>query len=68
MPRGPADARPADRRALVPATLHYDGDRLCITFHPPVPHATATTDREMMQGVADAFGRRDLRATRRTGT
>ena len=41
---------------LVPATLHYVGDEMTITFHAPVPHADGDDGLvAMMQGVADAF-------------
>jgi KDO2-lipid IV(A) lauroyltransferase len=41
---------------LVPVTLHYVGDEMTITFHPPVPHADGDEGlAAMMQGVADAF-------------
>ena len=41
---------------LVPATLHYVGDEMTITFHAPVPHADGDEGLvAMMQGVADAF-------------
>ena len=56
MPRGPALLARRTGAPLVPATLHYVGDEMTITFHPPVPHAEGDAGlAEMMQGVADAF-------------
>ena len=56
MPRGPAVLARRTGAPLVPATLHYDGPDLVITFHPPVPHADGDAGLvRMMQGVADAF-------------
>src|SRR3954451_23271373 len=39
LPRGPAMLARRTAAPLVPVTLHYVGDELVITFHPPVPHA-----------------------------
>ena len=56
MPRGPAVLARRTGAPLVPATLHYAGPDLVITFHPPVPHAEGDAGLvRMMQGVADAF-------------
>ncbi len=56
MPRGPAVLARRTGAPLLPATLHYDGPDLVITFHPPVPHADGDAGLvRMMQGVADAF-------------
>ncbi len=56
MPRGPAWLARSTGAPLLPATLHYDGPDLVITFHPPVPHADGDAGLvRMMQGVADAF-------------
>ncbi len=56
MPRGPALLARRTGAPLVPATLHYVGDEMTITFHAPVPHADGDAGLvAMMQGVADAF-------------
>jgi KDO2-lipid IV(A) lauroyltransferase len=56
MPRGPAMLARRTGAPLVPATLHYAGDEMTITFHAPVPHADGDEGLvAMMQGVADAF-------------
>ena len=56
MPRGPALLARRTGAPLVPATLHYVGQDLAITFHAPVPHAAGDEGLvAMMQGVADAF-------------
>ncbi len=56
MPRGPALLARRTGAPLVPATLHYAGEDLAITFHDPVPHADGDDGLvAMMQGVADAF-------------
>jgi lauroyl/myristoyl acyltransferase len=56
MPRGPALLARQTGAPLVPATLHYVGQDLAITFHAPVPHAAGDEGLvAMMQGVADAF-------------
>ena len=56
MPRGPAVLARRTGAPLVPVTLHYTGDELTITCHPPVPHAEGDAGLvAMMQGVADAF-------------
>ena len=56
MPRGPALLARRTGAPLVPVTLHYVGEDMCLTFHAPVPpaegHAGLVT---MTQGVADAF-------------
>ena len=56
MPRGPAVVARRTGAPLVPATLHYDGDEMVITFHEPVPHAEGDDGlTAMMQTVADVF-------------
>jgi len=56
MPRGPAVLARRTGAPLVPATLHYDGPDLVLTFHPPVPAAEGEAGVvAMMQGVADRF-------------
>jgi KDO2-lipid IV(A) lauroyltransferase len=56
MPRGPAVLARRTGAPLVPATLHYAGEEMTITFHPPVPHAAGDEGIvAMMQEVADAF-------------
>ena len=56
MPRGPALLARRAGAPLVPVTLHYVGDSMTITFHPPVPHAAGKEGlSEMTQGVADSF-------------
>lgn len=56
MPRGPAELARRTGAPLVPATLHYDGTELVVTFHEPVPHAEGEDGVvTMMQAVADRF-------------
>ena len=56
MPRGPALLARRTGAPLVPVTLHYSGEDLTVTFHPPVPHADGDEGlAAMTQGVADAF-------------
>jgi KDO2-lipid IV(A) lauroyltransferase len=56
MPRGPAVLARRSGAPLVPVTLHYAGDELVVTFHPPVPHADGDEGiATMMQAVADVF-------------
>jgi len=56
MPRGPAVLARRTSAALIPVTLHYEGDAMVATFHEEVPHADGEAGAaEMMQGVADAF-------------
>ena len=56
MPRGPALLARRTGAPLVPVTLHYDGETMTLTFHPPVPHADGEAGLvAMTQGVADAF-------------
>jgi KDO2-lipid IV(A) lauroyltransferase len=56
MPRGPAELARRTGAPLIPATLHYDGPDLVITFHDPVPHAEGEEGIvAMMQAVADRF-------------
>ncbi len=52
MPGGPAALALRTGAPLMPITLHYDEDRMWLTFHEVVP---PTTVEEMTQGVADAF-------------
>ncbi|HYU84187.1 MAG TPA: phosphatidylinositol mannoside acyltransferase [Kribbellaceae bacterium] len=52
MPAGPALLSLRTGAPLVPATLHYDGPDLVITFHPVVEPSSART---MTQRCADAF-------------
>jgi KDO2-lipid IV(A) lauroyltransferase len=52
MPAGPALLSLRTGAPLVPATLHYDGPDLVITFHPVVEPSSA---RAMTQRCADAF-------------
>lgn len=57
IPRGPALLARRTGAPLVPVTLHYTGDDMTITFHPPIPHADGPDGLvAMTQGVADAFG------------
>ena len=56
MPRGPAELSRRTGAPLIPATLHYDGPELVITFHGPVPPAEGDQGvAAMMQAVADVF-------------
>lgn len=56
MPRGPAELARRTGAPLVPATLHYDGPELVITFHDPVPVGPdGAGTAAAMQGVADRF-------------
>jgi len=56
MPRGPAELARRTGAPLVPATLHYDGPELVVTFHDPVQHAEGEGGIvTMMQTVADRF-------------
>ena len=56
LPAGPAMVARATGAALVPATLAYDGPRLHITMHEPVPPKTGADGlRAMTQAVADVF-------------
>lgn len=52
MPRGPAELSRRTGAALIPVTLHYDGDRMVVTFHERIADAPV---EQMMQGVADVF-------------
>jgi lauroyl/myristoyl acyltransferase len=57
MPRGPARLALRTGAPLVPATVHYEGRDLVITFHdPPVPGDGPDAAAAMMQHVADRFG------------
>ncbi|MGC4941633.1 phosphatidylinositol mannoside acyltransferase [Kribbella sp. DT2] len=53
MPAGPAALSVRTGAPLVPATLHYDGPDLVITFHPPIPREGGPA--AMTQRCADAF-------------
>lgn len=56
MPRGPAELARRTGAPLIPATLHYDGPELVVTFHDPVPTAEGDAGiAAMMQAVADRF-------------
>jgi len=56
MPRGPAELARRTGATLVPATLHYDGPEVVVTFHDPVAHAEGEDGIvSMMQTVADRF-------------
>jgi phosphatidylinositol dimannoside acyltransferase len=56
LPAGPAMVARTTGAPLVPATLAYEGPRLHITFHEPVPpQPGAGGVRAMTQAVADAF-------------
>lgn len=56
MPRGPAVLARRTGAPLLPVTLHYEGDGMVITFHPPVPHVAGDDGiAAMMQDVADVF-------------
>jgi phosphatidylinositol dimannoside acyltransferase len=53
MPAGPAALSLRTGAPLVPATLHYDGPDMVITFHPVVPPEGGLAG--MTQACADAF-------------
>ncbi len=53
MPAGPAALSVRTGAPLIPATLHYDGLDLVITFHPPIPRDGGPA--AMTQRCADAF-------------
>ena len=53
MPAGPAALSVRTGAPLIPATLHYDGPDLVITFHPPIPREGGPA--AMTQRCADAF-------------
>ncbi len=56
MPRGPAELARRTGAPLVPATLHYDGPELVVTFHERVPVGEGDSGtRSAMQAVADRF-------------
>jgi phosphatidylinositol dimannoside acyltransferase len=56
LPAGPAMVARTTGATLVPATLAYDGPRMHITMHEPVPaQPGAGGVRAMTQAVADAF-------------
>jgi phosphatidylinositol dimannoside acyltransferase len=56
LPAGPAMVARTTGATLVPATLAYDGPRMHITLHEPVPPKPGADGvRAMTQGVADAF-------------
>lgn len=56
MPRGPAELARRTGAPLMPATLHYDGPELVITFHDPIPVAEGEDGIvSAMQAVADLF-------------
>jgi KDO2-lipid IV(A) lauroyltransferase len=56
MPRGPALLARRAAAPLIPATLHYEGLDMVLTFHPEVPHREGEEGIvAMMQDVADAF-------------
>ena len=56
MPRGPALLARRTGTPLVPATLHYEGLDMVITFHPEVPHRDGDDGvKAMMQDIADVF-------------
>ena len=56
MPRGPAELARRTGAPLVPATLHYEGPELVITFHDRVPVGEGEAGtRAAMQAVADTF-------------
>lgn len=52
LPAGPAVLARRTKAALLPVTLWYDGPRLVIRVHDPVPHGPALG---MTQAVADVF-------------
>ncbi|TDU84492.1 KDO2-lipid IV(A) lauroyltransferase [Kribbella voronezhensis] len=53
MPAGPAALSVRTGAPLIPATLHYDGPELVITFHEPIERAGGLA--AMTQRCADAF-------------
>ncbi|ADB32427.1 lipid A biosynthesis acyltransferase [Kribbella flavida DSM 17836] len=53
MPAGPAALSIRTGAPLIPATLHYDGPDLVITFHPPIGREGGPA--AMTQRCADAF-------------
>ncbi len=53
MPAGPAALSVRTGAALIPATLHYDGPDLVITFHDPIDRTGGPA--QMTQRCADAF-------------
>lgn len=53
MPAGPAALSVRTGAPLIPATLHYDGPDLVITFHQPIDRARGPA--QMTQRCADAF-------------
>jgi KDO2-lipid IV(A) lauroyltransferase len=56
MPAGPAMIARTTGAVLIPATLAYEGPRLHITFHQPVPPKSGPDGlRAMTQVIADAF-------------
>jgi KDO2-lipid IV(A) lauroyltransferase len=56
MPRGPAELARRTGAPLMPATLHYDGPELVITFHDPIPVGEGEQGVvAAMQAVADRF-------------
>lgn len=56
MPRGPAELARRTGAPLMPATLHYDGPELVITFHDPIPVGEGEDGIvAAMQAVADRF-------------
>jgi lauroyl/myristoyl acyltransferase len=56
MPRGPAELARRTGAPLIPATLHYDGPDLVVTFHDTVPVAEGEAGVVVaMQEVADRF-------------
>ena len=56
MPRGPAELARRTGAPLVPATLHYEGRELVITFHDRVPVGEGEPGtRVAMQAVAETF-------------
>lgn len=56
MPRGPAELARRTGAPMVPATLHYEGRELVITFHDRVPVGEGESGtRVAMQAVAETF-------------
>jgi KDO2-lipid IV(A) lauroyltransferase len=56
MPRGPAELARRTGAPLMPATLHYDGPELVVTFHDPIPVGEGEQGvADAMQAVADRF-------------
>jgi phosphatidylinositol dimannoside acyltransferase len=56
MPAGPAMVARATEAVLLPATLAYEGPRMHVTLHEPVPPKPGPDGlRAMTQAVADAF-------------